>query len=130
MTSKTDRFVVAARPSEQLAYHDYTKLHPEDRTSKMMMDSSLVPEADITVVGGRREIKPGRYWPVPEPHKHEVNELYMILGDLTVEVILDGEGHEVTGPTCVFIPAGMMHTIRMIRGSGYSFAILRAGKYE
>ena len=130
MTSKTDRFVAAARPIKQLAYHDYTTLEPEDRTSKLMMDSSLVPEADITVVGGRKEIKPGRYWSVPEPHKHEVSELYMILGDLTVEVILDGEGHEVTGPACVFVPAGMMHTIRMIRGSGYSFGILRAGKYE
>jgi len=129
MTGKTGRFIAAARPIEQLAYHDYNKLEPEDRTSKLMMDSSLVPEADMTIVGGRKNIKPGNFWPVPDPHKHDVSEIYMILGDLTVEVILDGEGHEVTGPTCVFIPAGMMHTMRMIRGSGYSFGILRKGEY-
>ena len=129
MTSKTGRFVAAAQPIKQLAYHDYDQLKPEDRTSLLMMANSLVPEADMTIVGGKRNIKPGNPWPIPEPHTHEVSEIYMILGDLTVEIILDGEGHEVTGPTCVFIPAGVTHTMRMIKGSGYSFGILRKGEY-
>lgn len=131
MPGKTDRFIVTPQPVEQLVYHDLVKLKLQGRTVKKMMDSSLVPEADITVIGGTRtEVKEGPRESIVEPHTHEVSELYVILGDLVDEVILDGERHEVTGPACVFIPAGMTHAICALRGSGYTLAIVRAGKYE
>ena len=131
MPRKTDRFIVTPQPVEQLVYHDLAKRKQEGRTVQKMMDSSLVPEADMTVMGGNRiELKEHPLKAIIEPHKHEVSELYVILEDLVLEVILDGERHEVTGPACVFIPAGMTHTFRILVGSGCVLAILRAGKYE
>ena len=131
MASKTARFIVTPQPIiGPVAYHDYTKLKPEERTLKRMMDSSLVPEADMTVRGGWTEVKNGPQASFVEPHIHEVSQMYIILGDLTAEVSLDGERHELTAPACVFIPAGMMHTIRMLKGSGYFLGIMRAGEYE
>jgi hypothetical protein len=47
----------------------------------------------MTAVGGKRNIKPGSFWSIPERHTQDVSEVYMILGDLTVEIILDGKGH-------------------------------------
>lgn len=131
MPRKTDRFIVTPQPVEQLVYHDLPKPKLQGRTVKKMMDNSLVPEADMTVFGGSRiELRHHPLKVIIHPHKHEVSELYVILEDLVLEVILDGERHEVTGPACVFIPAGMTHSFRVLGGSGYILAIVRAGKYE
>lgn len=76
-----------------------------------------------------REIKqiPPDYKSHIEPHKHEVSEVYGVIGDLSVEFILEGERREVTGPASLFIPAGMMHACRPLRGSGYFLAVHRSG---
>jgi len=50
-----------------------------------------------------------------EPHKHEFDEMYLMIGDpgaITFEIMLDGEYYEVTTPGAVYIPKGMPHSIR------------------
>ena len=57
-------------------------------------------------------------------------QAFNLIGDLTVEVTLDGEKHEVSSPAAVFVPAGMMHTIFPLKGSGYVVVTMRGGKFE
>ena len=130
MAGKTDRFIVSTKLVEELPYHDMARANEELGPVYNYMGNSLVPEADI--YAGARYVQqvPADLKPYVEPHKHPVSKAYTIVGDLTVEVVLDGERHEVTGPAGVFVPAGMMHTIRMLRGSGYLMVIMRGGKYE
>jgi len=131
MTGKTDRFIVSPQPVvEELVYHNMAQIRRVPGTHNTFMDSSLVREADILL--HVREVKevPSALEFDAEPHKHDVSQLYGIIGELTLEVILDGERHEVKGPACVFIPAGTTHTLRLLKGNGYLLAILRKGKYD
>ncbi|MFC1592894.1 hypothetical protein ACFL4C_02655 [Candidatus Omnitrophota bacterium] len=131
MSSKTDRFIVIPQVSEeQVAYHDMALAEQQIGHFYNYMDNSMVEGADITF--GIREVKqvPPEMKSYIEPHKHDVSQLYVILGDLTVEFILEGERHEVTGPSSVFIKPGMMHTTCPIRGSGSMLVYLSRGKYK
>lgn len=130
MASKTKRLIVPARLIDKLPYHDMARGREELGPSYDYMSSSLLPEADIWVGIDHIKQVPVDFKPYIEPHKHEVSEVYVIIGDLTVEVILDGERHEVSGPAGVFIPAGMIHTFRPLRGSGYFAGVMKGGKYE
>ena len=130
MASKTERFIVPAQLIEELPYHDMVRTRAELGPSYDYMSNSLLPEADINVGIDHIKQVPVDFKSHIEPHKHQVSEVYAIIGDLTVEVILDGERHEVSGPAGVFIPAGMIHTMRPLRGSGYFAAVMRGGKYE
>ena len=68
--------------------------------------------------------------PNVEAHKHKVSSFYGVIGDLTIEVTLEDERYEVSGPGSVFIPEGIMHSIRALKGTGYVIIALRQGKYE
>jgi hypothetical protein len=94
------------------------------------MSSDLVPEADVNL-GIRHVINtPTDFKPHIEPHTHEVSQVYAVVGELTVEVLLDEEKHQISGPAGIFIPAGMMHTIRPLKGSGYLVVVVRGGEYR
>ncbi len=130
MASKTKRFIVPAQLIEELPYHDMARAREEFGPAYDYMSNSLVPEADINVSIDHIKQVPVDFESHIEPHKHPVSEVYVVIGDLTVEVILEGERHEVSGPAGVFIPAGMPHTMRPLKGSGYFAAVLGGGKYE
>ena len=132
MAGKTERFIVAAQPrTEEIPlHHDAARVREELGTPYTYMGSSLVPEADMYFVLRYVKNVPPDFKPYVEPHKHEVSQFYAFIGDITYEVTLEGERHEVTGPAAVFIPAGMAHTIHPLRGSGYVAIVTRAGKYE
>jgi len=130
MVSKTKRFIVPAKLIEELPYHNMARAREEVGPAYDYMSNSLLPEADINVSIDHIKQVPANFKSHIEPHKHRVSEVYVVIGDLTVEVILDGEKHEVSGPAGVFIPAGMMHTMRPLRGSGYFAAVMGGGKYE
>ena len=130
MAGKTERFIVSPQPVEELVYHNMSQIKRGAGSHNTFMDNSLVQEADILL--HVREVKevPSTLEFAAEPHKHDVSQLYGIIGELTIEVILDGERHEVSGPAGIFIPAGILHTIRPLKGSGYVVLSMRAGKYE
>lgn len=128
MTGKTGRFIVTPRLLEELTYHDM-RLR-EMGPLYTFMDRALVPEADVVVLVHDVKKVPPNFKPYVEPHTHEVSQLYNLIGELTFEATLDGERHEVTAPASIFIPAGVKHTIRPLRGSGYVVVVLRSGKYE
>ena len=126
MAGKTGRFIVHPKPVEQLVHHDMSKI----KVLNTFMDSSMVPEADVVLmVNEIKKVAPDIEHYI-EPHKHDATQLYTIIGDLTVEVFLEDERHEVQGPACIFIPAGMKHALRELKGSGYLVVVVRQGKYE
>ena len=128
MAGKTER-IVPAYIKEQIPFHDM-RARAEIGPSYTYMDNDLVPEADTSVSVWQVKQVPPDFKPHIEPHKHQMSQVYAVVGDLTVEVTLDGEKHEVTGPAGIFIPAGVTHTYRPLRGSGYTVIVTRAGKYE
>jgi hypothetical protein len=130
MSRKTDRFIVRPRIREELIHHDIDRAKQQIGLSYNYMDSSLVPEADIHV--GLQEVKqvPPDFKPFIKPHKHDVSQFYGIVGDLSIEVTLEDERHEVNGPASIFIPAGMIHSFCPLRGSGYIIIVLGKEKYE
>jgi len=130
MASKTKRFIVPAQLIEELPYHDMARAREEFGPAYDYMSKSLVPEADINVSIDHIKQVPADFKPHIEPHTHPVSEVYLVIGDLTVEITLEDERHEVSGPAGVFIPAGMIHTMRPLRGNGYFAAVLGGGKYE
>lgn len=131
MTSKIDHFIVKPKPREKaIPYHDDNRAAREIGAASVYMDNSLVPEADVRVsVRGIKQVPPD-YKAHVAPHKHEVSQVYGVIGDLTVEFVLEGERREVTGPASIFIPAGMMHSCRPVRGSGYSLTVYCDGEYK
>ena len=130
MSGKTDHLVVRAQLIEEVVYHEVERAEKEIGPLYNFMEDCLVPEADICIHA--REVKqvPPDYQTHVAPHKHEVSSVYSIIGDLTVEVTLAEEKHQVTGPASVFVPAGMTHAVRPLKGTGYLVMVTKTGKYE
>ena len=129
MTGKTDYLIVKPRIHEELVYHDMERARKEIGLPYHYMGNTLVQGADVHV--GLQEIKkvPDDFEFV-EPHEHDVSQFYGIIGNLRVEVLLEDERHEIDGPASIFIPAGMRHTFRPLKGSGYVMIVLRKGEYS
>jgi quercetin dioxygenase-like cupin family protein len=130
MAGKTDRYIVRPRIVGDIAHHDMSRVRRELGSPYVYMEDSLVPEADMVVhVTDIKEV-PLDFKPYVEPHEHEVSSFYGIVGELTVEVLLDDEEHEVTGPASVFIPPGVKHAVCPRRGKGQMIVIIRRGNYK
>ncbi|HEU4727015.1 MAG TPA: hypothetical protein VFT22_03980, partial [Kofleriaceae bacterium] len=71
-----------------------------------------------------------------DPHRHQCDSLFMFLGhspDLTglkVEVLLDDRVQQVDSPASVFIPAGVLHSYRILAGSGLYVNHVLSGNYN
>ena len=131
MADKTSRLIVRPTPVGEIPHHDMSRFQKERDVIPMnYLDESLVPGADLVVHVSEVKRVPPDFKPYVAPHQHEVSSFYGLVGDLTVEVLLDDEKREVTGPASIFIPPGLKHSIRPLRGKGYMIIILRQGKYE
>ena len=129
MEGEIDKYITKPRIMDELVHHNLDRAKKEMGLPLRYIDSSMVQEADINV--GLQEIKqvvPDL--PYVEPHTHDVSQFYGIIGELTIEVTIEDEKREITGPASIFIPAGKMHTLRFLRGSGYMMNVLRQGVYE
>jgi hypothetical protein len=89
----------------------------------------MVPEADVTVLVRKIDRAPRMQDVGPSPHRHEVNQLYCLLGDIEVEVTIDNKKETVMGPASILIPAGKSHAIRFITGRGYLVNVLSGVTY-
>jgi len=130
MTGKTDRFFITPRVNKEVLYHDMSRAQKELGPSYGYMSSSLVEGADLSIAV--REIRhvPPDFKPFIEPHKHDVSQFYGTVGNLTIEVMVESDIHEVKGPVGIFIPPGVVHTIRPVKGKGYLIAVSRSGEYK
>src|SRR4030042_3467611 len=130
MENKTDTFIVKARLRESLLHHDMKWIMEQIGPGYNCIDTSLVKEADVHI--GLQEIRhvPPDCRALAEPHKHDANEYYLIIGDLTLEIVLGDEKHQVNGPATVFVPAGVVHNLRPVKGSGYFVVVMKGKEYK
>jgi len=67
-----------------------------------------------------------------EPHSHECDEINLILStsSLVYDIVLGDERYEVEAPACIHIPAGLLHSANVIRGTGHFIALLDTEDYR
>jgi cupin superfamily acireductone dioxygenase involved in methionine salvage len=69
-----------------------------------------------------------------EPHKHETDELNLILADegkeLVYSVQIEDEIFEVKSPSFIWIPKDKLHSANAVRGSGIYVCIILQEKYQ
>ena len=100
---------------------------------QIMMDSELVPGADMFIAGGiHNKIYQER--PIAFKHHHDQSEVYLYIskkGDAEIEVELDDETYRMTTPCAIYVPKGVKHTYRYLRIDGplTVVAIVRNGEY-
>ena len=131
MTIKdTKRLITSPELIKELVYHDIGTMQGEVGPLWKYMDHSMVPESDVTVLV--REVErdvPEDSDIGPSLHKHEVNQLYCLIGEIKVEVTLQDEKHLVKGPASILVPAGTNHAIRFAGGKGYLVNVLSKATY-
>lgn len=125
-----EHLIVSAQVLEEVPYHDIARAEHELGPVFRFIDNEFFPNQDLVVRIRRVDQVPVEYKPYVECHRHDVSQFYAVTDGLTIEVTLDSERHEVSGPATVFIPAGMMHTVFPLRGKGYLIVILKKGRYE
>ncbi|MBI2908241.1 MAG: hypothetical protein HYX92_11390 [Chloroflexi bacterium] len=130
MEGKWDHLLPEPIQVKELVHHDVARAEKELGPSFRTIDETLMPGADMTVGVRRIDRVPKDFKPVVDPHKHDVSSVYMFMGDLRVEVTLDGETYLVSAPASAFVPARVEHSYRPLSGAGYVVVITRQGKYE
>lgn len=69
-------------------------------------------------------------------HRHRVDSIFLFLGHgenltgLSVEVLLGKRTFTVNSPSSVFIPSGVLHSYRVVSGSGIFVNHVQAGDYN
>jgi hypothetical protein len=92
------------------------------------LTSEMFGGLPIQLAGGELSALVGK--PVAAPHTHEVDELYLLVspnrGGARIEVLLDGQRHELTSPAVMRIPAGSEHCFLTLEAEvgSYCFGVL------
>ena len=127
--NETKRFIVTPQLIGDLVHHDITKMEREVGPLVKYMDSSMVPETDVTVLVREVEKDPEASDVGPSVHKHDGNQVYCLVGEIELEVTLGSDKHLVKGPASILVPAGMDHAIRYVGGKGHLVNILSKASY-
>jgi len=95
------------------------------------LNEDMVKDTDLDVFIHFIDVKSDDGPEYVEPHVHDFSQAYIFPEEgLTFEVELDGEKYVKESPITVFIPAGVKHTIRMIKGKGFEVSLTRTSKYH
>ncbi|GGK74124.1 cupin domain-containing protein [Mangrovihabitans endophyticus] len=98
------------------------------RPAPFYLTAQMFGGLPVQLAGGELSALVGE--PVAEPHRHEVDEIYLLVspepGQARIEVLCDGVRHEVVSPAAVRIPAGSEHCFvtREATVGSYCFGIL------
>ncbi len=120
MTGTYERFIVRKPLNvSELPDHDLSQVIPYP----VLMGKELVPEANawalyLFIKEITQEVKDNTIrLDRATPHKHDFDEMYLMIGDekaITFEVMLGGEVYRVDTPAAVYIPKGTAHAIRPV----------------
>lgn len=120
------------RKTSELPFHN--DMAPGKR--RVFLEKELFPDSDLYVmVRTAKDVMPEQPDYV-DAHAHNVSSVYIFLGSgeelegLKAEVFLDGEVYIVSSPATVFIPEGVVHSYRLIKGSGHFSHIVLKGTYN
>ena len=126
-----EKYIVEPERIDKLVHHDIKKMEEEAGSLWRFMESTLISEADITVLVRRVEQELDQSSEVgPDLHVHDVNQYYCLLDEFSLEATLGDEKKVVTGPATIMVKAGTAHKIRFIGGTGVLVNVLCKGKYE
>jgi mannose-6-phosphate isomerase-like protein (cupin superfamily) len=125
--------IVTPQVLAELANHVESKLPPAYRPRLMHLSAAMVPGADVFISSRSVEALAGPAEPNVMPHRHKVSQTYLFLSpdnSLEVDVEIAGAHHTVRAPMSAFIPAGVEHSLQILRGTGTVLSIVRSGDYE
>jgi 2-isopropylmalate synthase len=125
--------VVPPKVLPELAHHAEAALPPAYLPRQFHMGDALVSGADVFITSRSVVDLKEPAEPNVAPHKHDVSQTYMFVSDdgsLEFEIDIDGRHETGRAPASVFIPAGAMHSVRLLRGSGSIISIVRSGTYR
>jgi hypothetical protein len=131
MEQRMKRYIVKPQTIKELVHHDISKMEQEIGPLFKFMDREMVPESDVTLLVRQvnRELE-NELSVGASPHAHDVNQLYCLLGDFELEVLLGDEKHRIKAPASILVPAGLQHAIRFASGKGYLVNILSGARYR
>ena len=120
------------RRTSELPFHN--DLAPGKR--RVFIEKKLFPDSDLYVMVRTAKDVMFNQPEYVESHAHNVSSVYIFLGNneglegLKAEVILNGEIYVVSSPVTIFIPKGVVHSYRLIEGTGYFTHIVLSGNYN
>jgi len=120
------------RRTSELPFHN--DLAPGKR--RVFLEKKLFSDSDLYVmVRTAKDVRPDQPEYV-ESHAHNVSSVYIFLGSaeelegLKAEIVLDDEVYIVSSPAAVVIPEGVVHSYKLIEGSGHFSHIVLKGNYN
>jgi 2-isopropylmalate synthase len=128
-----EALIVKPREQAHLAHHVESALPAAYGPRLLHLSEAVVPGADVFITSRSVTALAGPAEPNVLPHRHTVSQTYLFFspdGSLELEVELEGSRSHVRAPASVFIPAGMEHALRILRGTGTVLSIVRSGAYE
>jgi 2-isopropylmalate synthase len=117
--------IVKPREQAHLANHIESKLPAAYGPRLLHLGNDLVQDADVFITSRSVTDLDGPAEPNVLPHTHKVSRIYLFLSpddSLELEVELEGKRTPVRAPASVFIPAGVEHALRILRGTGTCLA--------
>jgi 2-isopropylmalate synthase len=99
----------------------------------LMLDKRMVPGAGVRVAVHHVKDLPARTPGYCEPHRHDFEEINLILSDsgkLAYRIRLEDEVYVVESPSTVFIPRGVRHSAEAVSGEGMFVCILLSSDYS
>ena len=101
---------------------------------KLMWDD-VIPDSNIKVIVRRVQKGTSEFPEIMDRHIHDVSKAYVFLSEdpegLEEEVTLGDEKYTVKSPAAVFVPAGIEHDTKILKGYGFHIVIMAAeGNYD
>jgi len=94
------------------------------------LNREMVDGADLNIFVHHIEVKGDEGPDYVDVHTHDVSQAYVFPEEgLEFEVILGEETYTAKSPATVFIPPGLEHNLKILRGKGIEVCILRKGYY-
>jgi hypothetical protein len=94
------------------------------------LNRDMVDGADLNIFVHHIEVKGTTGPEYVDVHTHDVSQAYVFPEPgLTFEVILGEETYQAESPATVFIPPGLKHNLKILKGSGIEVCILRKCYY-
>ncbi len=99
----------------------------------LMLDKTSVPGSNAHVAVHFIKDLPKKIPKYSELHKHNCNEINLILSEdnkLVYKIQFEDEIYEVSSPATIFIPKGVKHSAEALSGKGIFICIVLQGDYN
>lgn len=99
----------------------------------LMSNSKSMPGSDVSISIHLIKDLPSKIPDYGELHKHDCNEINLIISEnskLVYQVTFEDEVYKVSSPSTVFIPKGVRHKAKVISGEGTFVCVIFQGKYK